>query len=896
MAVKSSGQKDKPKRQASVRAQRFAAGLNVTVGVVAAVAVTVLLNYLSHMGYWRKDFQTLGQYGLSDRTRKILDQIDQPVTMTVIYASPDKARLGRRYRSRVAELCREMADHSDKISVVDASDDETRAEVLDELRRSLAGQAVAHRKLIERFEQFTVRADKQLSDEIAGWRGRDRVKLLAGFHLPVIQRQAMEEVKTLLTRAKDKLDLAVRSTAVPDYAAVARDAAEASGQAQETCQALGRAAKGVKDLVEAVAADNGKLAKDSAAAFASLDAAMKAYAGTLGAKGDPAPDKPADVLSEFITAGEKVLGELATCKADLAKTVQAHPIVRRHDKFQANVSMHGPFVQVFSLPDLLGDVARQVQQLNAQARLVMADQAIHVQKTLVQDLRTLAGGVGKLVEEVSKSWQGLLSELADAPPSAKAALEESAILASLAATAGKIASDGQGLPKLDTSGLGQKIVGDNVVLIEADGRTDVVDFEATWPVAKRQVSGTDEDGPRRLFNGNQAIGGKLLAMTSEPFAEVVLTYFEWTPPQWMRGQMQPVTSNPPRFALNKLVETLRAANIEVTDWNLAGRFQPGAPPNEVPEPPPVKEGLPRILLILPPPEDLSMFQRQGPPTPKFTAAHLEKITALVDAGTPAVFLTGFKRPDVPGLPADPLEEYLRQKWGVDVRSTMLTIMAVPDPRRPDEFSISELGTWWLPLSSFTDHPVGAPLRARQMHWLRLCPVLAVESLPEGVKIEPILRVPARRKDIWAEANIRELASRQMDRVKPQTDQGDLVGPFTIAVEAVRTKGKDVHRIIVAGVAHTYVDGYLAEPVRQFSAAGSSEVVAPPPVGTLAVLTNACYWLADKQAYIAAGAVDRAPVGYVSQGQMTTMKLLVIILWPALVLALGVAVMIVRRRH
>ena len=98
------------------------------------------------------------------------------------------------------------------------------------------------------------------------------------------------------------------------------------------------------------------------------------------------------------------------------------------------------------------------------------------------------------------------------------------------------------------------------------------------------------------------------------------------------------------------------------------------------------------------------------------------------------------------------------------------------------------------------------------------------------------------------------------------------------------------------MAQTYDDAFLSSPVPRITAAGTLDRKTPPPVRTLDLLVNSCYWLADRKAYIGAGPADLKPVGYIAKGEMTTVKFLVIGVWPALVLAVGVFVMVIRRRH
>ena len=878
----------------SVAARKFTVGTSVIVGIAAAVALAILLNYLSHAGYWRKDFQTLGQYGLSDRTKKILDGIDEPVTLTVIYASPDKARLGRKYGPRVLELCREMGEYNDKISVVDANDDESRLEVIQRLRETLGDRAAAHRKLIERFEEFAARAATQLPAEAGTWRQRRSAKLLAGFRLPVLFTQALDDTGTRLKQATEEMAGHRDTVDVPDYAAIARQAGTAARQVRQTLETLAEVRQGISRLLKALA-ENDEVVKEAGQGLAALDGSVKQYLAALGGPADPVPDDPAVVLKRFTATGAKLLDELGRRKAAIDRLVKAHAIINSHERFNVNVSI-GMLVRPVGPDQLLSMAAGRVRQFNAQAARVLRDEPVHVQKTFLQNLRTKAGGIGDIIAQAGQSWQNMLADLADPDPASRAALDQPDSLAELSTQAGEIADDADKLPKLEKSDLGQQIIASNVVLLDLADKTDVVGFDDVWPAAQRQTGVDDEEGPRRIFNGNQALGGRLLAATQKPLAEVLLTYFQWMPPQQMQGQIPPVFSAPARFRLNTLVETLKSANLVVTDWNLAGSDRPGAPPSRIPDPPPAKEGLPRVLVVLPAPMDMSMPQRQQMPLPKFTPQHLAKVTELVDKGTPAIFLTSFTQPMMPGMPQqnDPITTYLRESWAVNVESDKFIIVGELHRRNPEMFDISLTDSRWTPLSSFSDHPIGKPLRAQQLHWSQLCPVIPVEKVPDTIRITPILGPTADRRNLWAESDIYAVAAKEFRNVQPGPD--DTIPPFSVVVEAIKTEKEQPSRIVVASVALTYDDAFLSAPVPRITAAGTLDRKTPPPVRTLDLLVNSCYWLADRQAYIGAGPTDLKPVGFVTQGEMTTLKFLVIGIWPALVLAAGVVVMVIRRRH
>jgi len=115
-------------------------------------------------------------------------------------------------------------------------------------------------------------------------------------------------------------------------------------------------------------------------------------------------------------------------------------------------------------------------------------------------------------------------------------------------------------------------------------------------------------------------------------------------------------------------------------------------------------------------------------------------------------------------------DYLREQWGIDVRTDYLVVPAVADENLPGQFKIDAERFSYLPLSTFTDHPIGRPLQARRVLWMGLCPVSIAPDRPEGVTVQPILTVPGNWRDTWATNRIEEMLAQF------QTAEGSTIAP------------------------------------------------------------------------------------------------------------------------
>jgi hypothetical protein len=255
-----------------------------------------------------------------------------------------------------------------------------------------------------------------------------------------------------------------------------------------------------------------------------------------------------------------------------------------------------------------------------------------------------------------------------------------------------------------------------------------------------------------VFNGNAALSAKLMSMNSEPFAKVVITYYLPQPD----AESMSVEASPPMSpeGLQTLQQRLREANFLVESWDLTTPI-----PWDLEDA--SEDGPPRVLLVLPAAKFMS---RRMESIEAFESTVMGKVKTVIDGGTPAIFLSCYLRPQyrwmqeygnfLPLQPNDFFGLYLRQDWGVELDSDYRILRVVPDERLPGKYQFDVFRYLYMPLSLFTDHPLGQPLRGQRMIWSEVCPVQIADALPERVRAEPVLAIPpAWQRDTWATNNI-----------------------------------------------------------------------------------------------------------------------------------------------
>jgi hypothetical protein len=478
-----------------------------------------------------------------------------------------------------------------------------------------------------------------------------------------------------------------------------------------------------------------------------------------------------------------------------------------------------------------------------------------------------------------------------------------------------LAREAKALPAPKATGLTDELSKDNIVIIEAgDNNVQVVPFEDVWPLKVAQAGEQAGSKDKRFFNGDAVIASKILSMTQKPFATVLVTYFQAAAPEKM-ARMMPQSAIP-AASLATLRARLEAANFEVKDWNLSQDMPSDAPTTG----PANGMGIhgqdahatpPKVLLVLPAPaklpQQMSMVlgEQAAGMREAFTGMGEENMARLrkaIDSGTPAIFLTGFmpemQTPFGPAPVDEAINDYLKSDWGVTPKNDFRVVAGVQDESQPGTYMMNAIGISWWPLSSFTDHPIGKPLQGRRVFWRDVCPLSYSDK--SGVKVLPLLSVPEDKMGVWATANLEDLGAKiqsgQGSNISPGAD--DVKPPFDVGLAAARA-GDNASRIVVLGVGESMVDEFLTRGVPVLKTHGGTGDVgfdtSDPPRGDTDVVVNSVYWLAGWDQYIAAGAAQAKPIAMMTRSTLLGIQLAYLLVLPALVLAVGGIVMLMRKR-
>lgn len=854
--------------------------------VAAAIALVVAVNMIAQTEgrYKRFDIEQLNVHGLSQRTKKILSSLDEPIKITCVYAPLEKkARelAESKYRPRLMSMLKEMREYNSKVEIVNASSDVDKAEVVTRLAGRLNKQSVEHSEFVENFLTQADIVIEELLKQQNKWGAIKETSYLSNWAIPArLEERIFGQLAEAWqeTRSVVKRKLASKASLV-DYAELI----------EEIMPLLERTRSDISDELEIVqkVVEVPDIVKASqAAVLKAIDEAVgsvKAMSEVVGSPGDPPPVNALEVLKKFVIAAEKASVKIQAAGDALNAIGQEERNGYALNNFRMLVDDGRG---IMTLGEFFGELSEAPNALAVEAKGYVEKATPEAQLELVnakrEELKKLLEGFNQVGEKASDAIKHL-TDVDEPTKKIFAAVKDGSLFEPVAGPADKLFAVAEKLPELKTSLSSADISGDNIVVIETGDKVEIVSFDDAWP--RRSLMAADDEN-NRYFDGDQAVGSRILTMTQPlPFAVVMMASFEpEIAPEMARFVARPDIS---ARDMSQVTRQLEKANIKVVQWNLA---------NDMPEVDEKYKDLPRVLLVLPPAQVLTQFGAS--PDMSFAKEHAEKIIAAIDGGISAVILTRCDLRVPSGDGGSPeLNQYLRDRWGVEAKTGNLVFPGQPDETEVGKYLYNEKLFLHFPLSTFTDHPIGRPLQGNRMLWLALCPVVAADKIPSGVTVEDILVVGRGQTGVWATSRLQELGKQINARgslIEPDYDEGDMAPPFSVVVAAVREGGENFAptRVVVMGAGNSFTDGYLARDVDKGK---SGTKVDDPPRDNPDIILNSVYWASGNEYWIAAGPMKVKPIEMFDEKTENIIKVLVMAGLPLMLVALGGLVLYVRRR-
>ncbi len=170
-----------------------------------------------------------------------------------------------------------------------------------------------------------------------------------------------------------------------------------------------------------------------------------------------------------------------------------------------------------------------------------------------------------------------------------------------------------------------------------------------------------------------------------------------------------------------------------------------------------------------------------------------------------------------------------------------------------------------------------------------CPLEINAAPPEGVKLQRLVSLP-KRDGVWGVKNIQKYQEQLEQHDYMSKAEGDLEGPFDLAVTA--TKG-DAKIVVVSS--REFAEDAVAF-AREMRMGSQGIVIGSRNPGNVTLLINTMHWLNDNTAFMNIGKpIDSAVLEIPKPTTVKVVKALTIGVWPFLALACGGVVWWVRRR-
>ncbi|NLX12312.1 MAG: hypothetical protein GXY44_01480 [Phycisphaerales bacterium] len=899
----------------SAAGRRFFFGTNVIVAILLVAFVIIAINWLAHNRGIRRDLASgLTSHSLSPRTKTLVDQAKENLSITAVYTSDEPQSDRKKYLPKLQDYLTELTHYSNRVKVDYLHSGNERHALRNRIQQKYGSATAEFRETNE----LATTTWKQLEEACQGIMNQintlyARNALLGRFPLAANLRATLDSDLKLIEKTRTELRDLTSGEGLPRYQ-------EANTTIKETARTLkehleraqtwtGQMDALVRELGDIQQSEFVTETQRKILELTALGMRLQQIAGDMEDR--TVPENPQEVMKDFANDARKLGNWLIEESNRVNNFVKQFPAIQYHPDWEIHEAIF-----VFKLPSILNQLANDATNLSEQLRGVLAsnDVPLDQQQNVIRQLRQVAGqinerlkswsqGIIKVLNEFNAIDQGSRDFLAVAGQLIKDPLEK----------IDQLTTKIDALPELtNLDEVSRRLQEENIVVVEGDAEVRVLTFGDVWPVADpmRGMSLTAQEEQRRIFDGDSVIGDAILSLQAEkPFATVILTAYETPPsPQMMQfGQTRKNTGRIPLEALSTLKDRLTKANFAVKEWNLGGEGEE----SERPEP---EEGTRAVYVFLPPAETPRMnpFMR-GQDMKSFGEPELAQVReALADNGR-ALFLCCYTFGQMPEYG---YQSYLENEWGVQVDYTYRVLRGVIDSSNPNRYGVN-LQRWaYLQLNNFTDHPIGSPFKARRMFLLETCPVHPSPQKPEGIKIEPILIVP-NQPDIWAENNIEPILRAVLSGEQNSTfTRGPtaITPPFPVimAVEKTGQAGSETiaepeneqeppppsettaSRAVVMGNGLSIIDGYVDRRIMVSRGQEQVLVSEPAPTENIDLVVNALYWLADRPELIAAGPID-IPLVPTVEPQSYTRLWILCVGWAGVVLVFGIVMMVIRAR-
>ncbi|MBK8269333.1 MAG: hypothetical protein IPK83_13915 [Planctomycetes bacterium] len=806
------------------------------------------------------------------------------MNISIVYTPNSKDEKQQQYIEQLIEYCDELRTVSRQVSYKHIATAREREELAARINKTFGSEADKHQTALQSFEamrsklqsdlqRLSVESDTLLSQE--SW--------LSDFPLFAQIALKIRDVEKSLTEAADEIKALTPEGGIPKFAEATTQAKTATEEISKTLEAVGKLTSELTRLADEVTKSDSANIKMLREAAAMAKSQVEILRNAVGNDGDPMPADAATALKNYADAGVQVGMALDGIVKKIDEFAKQFPIVRQHANWAARVQ-NGPLVMQLEVADVLHEVGEGLRKTRLQLLGIIDGKE---PGQIEQALKATRTDTGRLEKNASVCEQ-LLTELAIRlsnldDPSSKflAAARDNGLFRSQSEGVAKVEAELKDLPELKLGSVADKLSEENSVVIEVNKKIRVVDFASVWPVRESiPVGDADKKEEQRTFNGDSSISSAILALKADkPFAAVTFVSFEPPAPQQRNPFMPPPPqSSVPTAQLSELRTRLEAANFKVYDWNLA----------TTKERPKIDEGQTDLLLLLPPapPSPPNPFNQQAEEV-VFGEEHRKIVRDLLEGGASALFVgcwevapAGFGTRQF-ATPPYGYQPILENDWGLKLDNSTRILAVEADRSTANGFTVGVLKFNYMPLTGFTDQPIGKPMIGTRFLVTDCAQVVRKGDEKRNIKVESVVSIPKREEYIAVNIDdLIEIINRINDKRSGgvvQMEKPTTKGPFDVMMTATRTPedGKPKSRIAVMGFGASIKDSYVKSPILADTNRARFDEA---PAESLDLVVNSLYWLNDTEGYIGRGPVPVPRVRGLSDSELLWTKSLVWLIW------------------
>jgi hypothetical protein len=191
-----------------------------------------------------------------------------------------------------------------------------------------------------------------------------------------------------------------------------------------------------------------------------------------------------------------------------------------------------------------------------------------------------------------------------------------------------------------------------------------------------------------------------------------------------------------------------------------------------------------------------------------------------------------------------------------------------------------------------EHPIAKSLHAQPTAFPYVAPLTLTEPAPENVQISELLTLTP-QDGLWGARDPQYYQEHARDEYLVK-NEGDIEGPFLVAVAAEKTGAENVAKTVVVSARQFAGDALAFAP--GFVRTSQGFALRPMNPGNVTVFLNALHWLNDNEEWLNLGRpIEAHTLEIADKEQVQLVQWLSFAAFPGLALLAGGVMWMIRRR-